>query len=500
MGNQDPDQLHETILTLTLEIIYLLTGEGYSVTKKSGDDMPLPQSCTDCMLGGACRHHVTSPTVAPPPGSVIQKENAKKILELMSNIIQLLTGEVAIRCEDVSLYFSLEEWQYLKGNKTRYREVIKENWEQLRPLGCEWDVGADVRNANKPDKTEAEEADSWGEGNPPNPDISPTDPQTLTNCISHGIKEESWEEEEHCEWNTDPPTEQIQGTDPPTDTVGSHLNISQSDNHSDIKGALYSWGEGNPPNPDISPTDPQTLTHCISHGINKEMVSWAEGLNPYCGMSPHTEQIAGTVPPTGIRGSNPNIRLSGSDRKELGTPDGHRISHIREKPFSCYKCTKCFAHQSRLASHLRKHSAERPLTCTVCKKCFAHQNALNRHVKSHTGDKSFCCSECGKCFTHDCFLKVHLRSHTGEKPFSCSECGRCFAYQGDLRRHSRIHTGNKPYCCTECGKCFGQKYPLALHMRSHTGEKPFTCSECGKSYKMKRSLIGHMRAHRGGTL
>ncbi|KAG8430052.1 hypothetical protein GDO86_018583 [Hymenochirus boettgeri] len=44
------------------------------------------------MLEGSCRLH--PPTVSHPSRSVIQKENAKKILDLISNIIHLLTGEI----------------------------------------------------------------------------------------------------------------------------------------------------------------------------------------------------------------------------------------------------------------------------------------------------------------------------------------------------------------------------------------------------------------------
>ncbi|XP_041419613.1 oocyte zinc finger protein XlCOF7.1 isoform X2 [Xenopus laevis] len=463
--------------------------------------MPLPQSCTDCMLGGACRHHVTSPTVAPPPGSVIQKENAKKILELMSNIIQLLTGEGAIKYEDVSIYFSMEQWEILKGMKTG--GVRKES-----KVGCEWDVGADVRNANKPDKTEAEEADSWGEGNPPNPDISPTDPQTLTNCISHGIKEESWEEEEHCEWNTDPPTEQIQGTDPPTDTVGSHLNISQSDNHSDIKGALYSWGEGNPPNPDISPTDPQTPTNCISHGIKGEAASleveWkvqpltdqiqaAESKGPTCGKCPDANA---SVPRdvTQVMFYCNECHVCFICNKDL---EIHQRSHKAEKPFRCSECGKCFANRSTLGAHHRIHTGEKPYVCPECGKCFRSRSHLFSHKNSHKSEKPFSCSECGKRFSSRSHLVSHQISHTEEKPFSCPVCEKCFKSKPQLTEHYRIHTGEKPFSCSTCGKSFTQRSHLIGHVRLHTGDKPFSCSDCGKSFGLQRDLNKHMKFHSG---
>ncbi|KAG8432101.1 hypothetical protein GDO86_018843 [Hymenochirus boettgeri] len=62
----------------------------YIVMKKPGDGVPT--SCTECMLEGSCRLH--PPTVSHPSRSVIQKENDKKILDLISTHQHLLTGEV----------------------------------------------------------------------------------------------------------------------------------------------------------------------------------------------------------------------------------------------------------------------------------------------------------------------------------------------------------------------------------------------------------------------
>ncbi|XP_053545628.1 gastrula zinc finger protein XlCGF66.1-like [Bombina bombina] len=79
--NKDKKRLTQRVLSHTLGILYLLTGEEYTIVKKNS-----PQSSS----------HQPS-------------------------------GEVPIQCDDVAVYFSVEEWGYIERHKELYKDVVMES-------------------------------------------------------------------------------------------------------------------------------------------------------------------------------------------------------------------------------------------------------------------------------------------------------------------------------------------------------------------------------------
>uniref|UniRef100_A0A8C5PH53 C2H2-type domain-containing protein n=1 Tax=Leptobrachium leishanense TaxID=445787 RepID=A0A8C5PH53_9ANUR len=143
------DPLSQRILDLTLEMIFLLTGEGHMVVKIHE------------MVSDSSRHQISeghgrsqSFNAKPPPHSGIHEQNHEKILELSNQIIRLLTGEVPIRCEDVTVYLSMEEWEYVERHKELYEDVMMEDhqpvitrdksvWGEFHAAVSLWDIGCE---------------------------------------------------------------------------------------------------------------------------------------------------------------------------------------------------------------------------------------------------------------------------------------------------------------------------------------------------------------------
>ncbi|XP_073403896.1 uncharacterized protein [Dendrobates tinctorius] len=516
----DRSKMMERILHLVLEILLWLTGEDYTVVKKTSSER-----CQAPLSEGWGRS--LSSIMWPPHHPVIHEDiNDQKILELTYKMIELLTGEVPLRCQDVAIYFSMEEWEYLEGHKDLYKDIKMED-----PQPFTSQVLSSKRTPERcprpllPKDCKQE-----------NPDV-PQDHQGKD--LTHINTTETYVRgDERCK-------EEIPTYDYPDDYTRSERNVTSSvfkshdlDVSNDITEVygifpalpsfLHSTELNSGPINQVLPSDSkQTFRKNKYHKMGMKYQSVLTAKKPFlhCEYGDNVSLNKSFVAQQKTHTKDERFSCSEcgkyfNQKSQLVT---HERGHTREKPFGCSECGKCFGDKQNLIKHQKIHTGEKPYSCSECEKCFTVKSSLVNHEKTHTGEKPFPCTECGKffnkksnlvrhqrihtgeksvscsicgkCFPDTSHLVKHQRSHTGEKQFSCSKCGKYFPEKSHLVAHQRTHTEVKPYLCSECGKCFTHKSFLILHSRTHTGEKPFSCSECGKSFTQKINLVVHQRIH-----
>ncbi|XP_073529667.1 uncharacterized protein [Phyllobates terribilis] len=434
---QDRDHMAARILDLTLEIIYWITGEDHTVVKTSSGECVTPR-----VSGG--RSRTPSAITEPPSHSLIHEQ---KILELTTRITELLSGEVPIRCQDVTIYFSMEEWEYLEGHKDLYKDVMVENHPSITSPD-----GSSPRNP--PERCPSP---LYSQDRPEKEENVPRDHQESSSGTTIGLET--------------PTSASVTGEDK-TRASNGHQHLSP-----------YEVEDNNTTQANLVIPNVSGVHH--SRNLSQNDVGHKKP-------SSHQKSLMGV---TGSKQGE--IFPHGKHFKKKSKLSSPETVHKDIGKFPCYECGKFFYHKSSFVKHQKNHSGEKPYSCPDCGKCFSDKATLERHLRTHTGEKPFPCSECGKHFNRKSVLFMHQKIHTGEKPFSCSECGKCFSYKFHLVEHLRTHTGEKPFSCSECGKYFRHKSNLAAHLRTHTGETPFSCSECGKCFGYRSRLVAHQKAHIG---
>ncbi|KAM4622326.1 uncharacterized protein O3C94_020151 [Discoglossus pictus] len=130
-------KMSEWILTHALEIISQLTGE-----------VSLLQHLTNTIK-------ITE----------MNNQMIERILSHAQEIIHLLTGEVPIKCDDVAVYFPMEEWEYIEGHKELYKDVMMENHQTLMALGIPTNKSSGLPDDNLDMRSVREEQEDERDGN-----------------------------------------------------------------------------------------------------------------------------------------------------------------------------------------------------------------------------------------------------------------------------------------------------------------------------------------------
>ncbi|XP_073450373.1 uncharacterized protein [Aquarana catesbeiana] len=455
---KERSHMTERILNLTLEIIYLLTGQNYIAFKLS-----------DGLVASNVRK-TQSPFIDPPSHSL--RTNNKKVEEVTSQIIELLKGEVPKEYKDVTVSLSLEEMEDIEEQKDP-KDVMMENRPPLTsPEGSS--------NRNPPDRSPRPlySRDSTQEDSK-----IPEDDLVIVNINQNDCEAEARAETEDTDISED---ELYKEDEIPieisTDTRDTLMRNVKEEDEEEIRVKIKE---------EEIPLEIGTDGRDIRINMESYSVISIDGKIE----DDIKEDSSGENPITSSHLTLDSADLLSDSSLQSGSFLAQR-NFTADKPYLCYVCGRFFSRKTHLIEHERTHTGEKPFSCSECGKCFMQKSALALHQRIHTGEL-YPCPECGKCFTRVSHLIPHQRTHSGVKPFSCSECGKCFLQKSAVTRHMRIHTGEKPYACSICGKCFSMKSNVIEHERTHTGEKPFSCTECGKCFTERSNLATHQIIHTG---
>ncbi|XP_068106994.1 oocyte zinc finger protein XlCOF8.4-like [Hyperolius riggenbachi] len=395
-------QLTEKILNHALGIIYLLTGEEYVVVKKNS-----PHSTT-----------------------------------------HLMTGDVPIKCGDVSIYFSMEEWDYIEEHKNLYKDLA-------------------VNNGQSDSKEENVE-----------PSLIPDVPKDEIECVSVHDGVEDTETEEEASKPADIAPDIISEVDD-TAVVTEQVEETQENAHPVPK-----------QEPVIDITDDSVLVRTVEEPHPIHVPEEIPVENPYITQEFQGENFASSFPnnsydvvnvmPDSVECKSYPLIESFFPETNASWENVHLVRRSRKQDL-----------QSK-TEHIEFETIPDEEHFDEFDSDLTYKSCLSLPQEPAT---PYICGECGKCFISEPFLAEHMKKHSVEKPHRCYQCGREFEYRSRLIVHLRTHNGDKPHKCEECGKDFNYRSRLLVHQRKHTGVKPHKCNQCGKQFDYRSHLLRHQRTH-----
>ncbi|KAM4642511.1 uncharacterized protein O3C94_016819 [Discoglossus pictus] len=432
----DKKKVAEKFLNHALEIIFLLTGEEYTIVKKNS-----PHS-----------HH--------------------------------LTGEVPVKCDDVAIYFSMEEWEYIEGHKELYKDVMLEDHQTLSvieiPANRKSEVHDESRNTvsingEKEVKKHGDYIHHETHSGELIADIILKSEQSEDQCVQSQLEAQEREIYGSTDWPINRyALEESHTTECSLEGImENNTSLFQKEQEQDLLKETTLCEKGN-----------VASTSVCEQNV---WVQYEQFVKDYTPRTTHRSRKSKKKETTDYTNQVNKVAAFTAQNKE-------EMSHMCNNnvlPYVCLECGNGFSSRSNLVIHEKLHMSQK------CGKLISQLSTVVKHKKNHRDqrEKKFLCSYCEKGFSYRSQMLEHQITHTGEKPYVCHQCGKGFAKRSNLVKHHRTHTGEKPYVCQICAKGFTERSKLVLHHRTHTGEKPFVCPECGRGFSVRSSMLTHYRRH-----
>ncbi|XP_018421785.1 PREDICTED: uncharacterized protein LOC108795095 [Nanorana parkeri] len=267
--------------------------------------------------------------------------------------IHELTGEVPVKCGNVAVFFTLDEWSYMERHRQKYAETVADNGPAQRTWRVQehWDSeeeyfseeeeeeeaeGSPKRKSSPEWKPECDSLDSAEEEE----DDAANRPRTAEN----GVRGE-------CEPETSTPAPEGEGVPHDCDACGERQTSKED-----------------------------LIRHkAVSHAVKRYPC-------PICGIQ--------------------------YDYKSQFII--HQRAHTGEKPFVCQECGARFGHKSSFLVHERRHKEGKTFECAKCDRRFDKRCELVKHEKTHGKKKRHKCHKCGKRYLSRSALMRHKWAHKDE--------------------------------------------------------------------------------------
>ncbi|XP_040293164.1 uncharacterized protein LOC121004842 isoform X1 [Bufo bufo] len=302
--------------------------------------------------------------------------------------VHQLTGEFPVKCDDVAVYFTVDEWSYIDQHKDDYADFVTDNI----PMNRTWEV----------------------------PKYWDSDPMTEDDDIENipnEVTSSDWEPGSEC---------------------GSESEKEIDEEPSKSPERPYKCEKCEEAFLDTESLETHKITHVETCEDCEEQFSSKAELIKHRAENHAVKRYACTI--CGIQ----------YDYKSQFVI--HQRAHTGEKPFECEECGVKFGYKSSLLVHQRRHTEGKTFECSKCDKRFDKRSEMIKHEKIHTKTKQYKCQKCGKTFVHKGRYDKHKSSDKEcemancdeiyyRKKYKCRKCEKRFVLKWAYEKHKWTHDG-----------------------------------------------------------